>query len=306
MMKNVIKLLMGFIILGISLIMAINNLVVVDSKRYIIKNTDIKDDYDCILVLGAGINDDRPSKMLQERLDTSISIYHQGKTKKILMTGDHTRASHDEVNVMKQYAVSKGVKSEDIFMDHAGVSTYDSLYRAKYLYNVKKIIIVTQEYHLYRALHIAKKLGIEAIGVDSTKKIYAGQNMREIREVLARIKDYFKVMLKSKSTYLGNPLSLDNNGNMTNDKYMIISNDEKEIFLYQAKDIDKVSKIIDNYEFTTETCDGISKYQLDINGYLKYGIEVYDNSIHITKTGEITQEIALSEEDSKIILDLIN
>ena len=83
------------------------------------------------------------------------------------MSGDHGRVSYDEVNTMKDYAINDGIPSDDIFMDHAGFSTYDSMYRAKEIFGVKKIVIVSQKYHLTRALYIAKKLGIEAYGVSA-------------------------------------------------------------------------------------------------------------------------------------------
>ena len=134
------------------------------------------------------------------------------------MSGDHTKKDYDEVNIMKKYAINKGIPSEDIFMDHAGISTYDSIYRAKYIFNAKKIIIVTQKYHLYRALYIANELGLEAYGIETIKPEYLGNTYREIREVLARNKDFFKCIYKPKAKYLGNTISLDGNGDITNDK----------------------------------------------------------------------------------------
>lgn len=114
------------------------------------------DDADCILILGAGIrNNSDPSPMLKDRLEIGIQLYHEKKAPKIIMSGDHGNKNHDEVNIMKNYAIEKNVPSSDIFMDHAGFSTYESIYRAKEIFHVKKMIIVTQEYHLYRALYIA-------------------------------------------------------------------------------------------------------------------------------------------------------
>ena len=125
--------------------------------------------------------------------------------------------NYDEVNVMKDYLISRKIPSSDIFMDHAGISTYDSIYRAKHIFKAKKIIIVTQKYHLYRALYIAKTLNIEAYGVASNPRIYANQLPRDIREFLARTKDFIKVHLKLKSKYLGEEILLTENGNITND-----------------------------------------------------------------------------------------
>lgn len=133
------------------------------------------------------------------------------------MTGDHGRKDYDEVNAMKEYVIERGIPSEDVFMDHAGFSTYDSMYRAKYIFNAKKIVIVSQEYHLYRAIYIANKLGIEAYGIPAEKINYSGQFNRDLREILARDKDFFKWIFKPKSKYLGEEISLEGSGDVIND-----------------------------------------------------------------------------------------
>ena len=125
---------------------------------------------------------------------------------------------YDEVNIMKEFAIERGVNSEDIFMDHAGFSTYESIYRAKEIFGAKKMIIVTQEYHLYRALYIAQQFDIETYGVASNPREYMGQFAREVREWLARDKDFFKCIYKPKPTYLGDTIPVSGNGDITNDK----------------------------------------------------------------------------------------
>lgn len=175
-------------------------------------------DVDCILVLGCQVKDDgTPSDMLRDRLTRGIEVYNLGAAPKLLMSGDHGREEYDEVGTMKQYAIEAGISSEDIFMDHAGFSTYESIYRAKEIFQADKIIIVTQEYHLYRALYIAKQLGVEAYGVASDYHTYAGQTMRDFREVLARCKDFVSVIFKSEPTYLGDAIPVSGNGDATND-----------------------------------------------------------------------------------------
>lgn len=134
------------------------------------------------------------------------------------MSGDHGRKEYDEVNIMKNYAKQRGVNSENIFMDHAGFSTYESLYRAKEIFETKKIVIVTQEYHLYRALYIAKALGIQAYGISSNLRIYTGQLIRELRELIARFKEFFKCIIKPNPTCLGEKIPINGNGDITNDK----------------------------------------------------------------------------------------
>lgn len=174
---------------------------------------------DGILVLGAGVNSNgSPSPMLRDRLLTSIEIYQKGITNKIIMSGDHGREDYDEVNVMKQFAMDKNIPSEDIFMDHAGFSTYESLYRAKEIFQAKTIIIVTQNYHLPRALYLAKALGLNAYGISADKQRYRGQGYRNVREMIARNKDFFTAKIKPKPTYLGKAIPISGNGNQTNDK----------------------------------------------------------------------------------------
>lgn len=209
-----------FTILGIIIFFLVTNLIMITSTKNNIKEekelSNIKD-IDCILVLGAGIRYNKPTPMLEDRLLTGINLYNNKISNKILASGDHMNKNYDEVNVMKDYLISRKIPSSDIFMDHAGISTYDSIYRAKHIFKAKKIIIVTQKYHLYRALYIAKTLNIEAYGVASNPRIYANQLPRDIREFLARTKDFIKVHLKLKSKYLGEEILLTENGNITND-----------------------------------------------------------------------------------------
>lgn len=173
---------------------------------------------DCILVLGAGVRDGgRPSPMLEDRLLQGIGLYENGASGRMLMSGDHGRKEYDEVNVMKQFAIDRGIASRHIFMDHAGFSTYESLYRARDIFKAARIIIVTQEYHMYRALYIAEKLGIEAYGVASDPRLYAGQDIRNLREILARVKDFFVVIVEPKPTYLGESIPVSGDGDLTND-----------------------------------------------------------------------------------------
>jgi vancomycin permeability regulator SanA len=176
-------------------------------------------DADCILVLGAGVyGDDKPSLMLRDRLDKGIELYDLAASDRLLMTGDHGRVNYDEVNVMKQYAINEGIPSQNIFMDHAGFSTYESMYRARDIFQAKKVVIVTQEYHLYRALYIAEKLGLEAWGVATDSREYGGQDYRDAREVLARVKDFFYTIIQPEPTFLGSAIPVNGNGDMTNDK----------------------------------------------------------------------------------------
>lgn len=176
------------------------------------------EDADCIVVLGCWVKDDgTPSDMLRDRLERAIALYEAGAAPKIIMSGDHGRVEYNEVGTMKQYAIDAGIPSEDIFMDHAGFSTYETVYRAKEIFGAEKVILVTQKYHLYRALYIAQALDVEAYGVGADYHTYAGQSMRECREILARCKDFATAVFKPEPAFLGDAIPVSGNGDVTND-----------------------------------------------------------------------------------------
>lgn len=200
-------------------VLCINGYVVLSAKGKILPVDQAAklENIDCILVLGCGVYaDGTPSAMLTDRLKQSIALYNVGAAPKLLMSGDHGRQTYDEVNTMKQYAVDAGIPSSDIFMDHAGFSTYESIYRAKEIFGAEKIIIVTQRYHLHRALHIAKAFDLDAYGVSADLRSYRGQTYRDVREILARNKDFITSIFKPKPTYLGETIPIFGDGNLTN------------------------------------------------------------------------------------------
>lgn len=182
------------------------------------EDATLLEDVDCILVLGCGVKDDgTPSDMLEDRLRRSVELFQSGAAPKLLMSGDHGRVTYNEVWTMKQYAMDNGIASTDIFMDHAGFSTYESIYRARDVFGAKKIIIVSQEYHLYRALYIANALGIAAYGVHADYRNYSGQLSYDLREILARNKDFVTAIFKPLPTYLGDAIPIWSDGDLTND-----------------------------------------------------------------------------------------
>lgn len=179
---------------------------------------------DCIVVLGCLVRDNgQPSDMLSDRLHRGVELYQAGVAPKLLMSGDHGQTTYNEVQAMKQYALDSGIPSRDVFMDHAGFSTYESIYRAKAVFQAEKIIIVTQEYHLSRALYIANALGLEAYGVSADYHTYWGQSARDLREILARNKDFFTSIFKPAPTYLGDAIPVSGDGDLTNDKNLFLS-----------------------------------------------------------------------------------
>ena len=216
--NKIIIAIVTIIILGIIAVFGINQYVKSVASKNIIQEVENAKESDAILVLGCQVMEDGSlSLMLKDRLDKAIELYKQGISEKIIVSGDHGREEYDEVNAMKKYLIENEIPSESIFMDHAGFSTYESLYRAGYIFKVEKLIVVTQEYHLYRAVYIGNKLGIETYGVPAEKTLYYGQTSREIREILARDKDFVKCIFKSKPTYLGESIPVSGNGDLTND-----------------------------------------------------------------------------------------
>lgn len=175
--------------------------------------------YDCILIFGAGVRaDGTPSPMLEERLSCGLSLYQRGAAGKILVSGDHGAKSYDEVNTMKDWLCAAGVPSEDVFMDHAGFSTYDSICRAVRIFGAEDALLVTQRYHLPRALYLADRLELRAVGVDAEKTVYRGHALRTARETAARVKDFFAGIFRPAPKYLGDTLPISGSGNVTNDR----------------------------------------------------------------------------------------
>ena len=171
---------------------------------------------DAIVVLGAGINwDGSPSAVLKDRLDTAIALYNEGVASKIIMSGDNSDSTYNEVMAMALYVEKQGVPKDDVFCDHVGLSTYDSMYRLRYVFGVERCVVVTQEYHLYRALYDAHSFGIEAFGVPGDKSSYDHMDDYEKREVLARVKDFVAVLINNEPETKSEPVDLDQSGTVT-------------------------------------------------------------------------------------------
>lgn len=173
---------------------------------------------DAIIILGAYVRPDGAlSWILKDRLDTGLALYNQKTAPKILVTGDHGQQDYNEVQAMKNYLLNHGVPAKDIFMDHAGFDTYDSLYRARDVFLIKSAIIVSQNFHLPRAVYIAKRLGLNAQGVQA-RLYYPWWYLNTIRDSASRIKAYIDVeILKSKPRFLGEVISITGDGNQTQD-----------------------------------------------------------------------------------------
>ena len=222
-LKKYVSLALIIIVILAQIPILINAYVYEYANRYVLTVEETKNyNVDCILVLGAGVRNGTPTHILQERIFKSAEVFETGCTDRILMSGDHGRKDYDEVNAMKSFAIDNtNVVATNILMDHAGFSTYESMYRAKEIFEAKSIIIVTQEYHLYRAIYDARKLGLEAYGVAAdgyynfaiTKQLY-----NDSREFLARVKDFLWCIIKPEPTYLGEVIPITSPGEATDDK----------------------------------------------------------------------------------------
>ncbi|MBQ8815627.1 MAG: YdcF family protein [Lachnospiraceae bacterium] len=218
--KKVLAVLLCLAIVGTGVLFGINAYVKhVGGKRMLTaEEAAALDDVDCIMVLGCLVKSNGvPSDMLTDRLTRGVELYELGAAPKLLMTGDHGRTDYNEVQAMKDFATDRGIVSSDVFMDHAGFSTYDSVYRARDVFAADRIIIVSQGYHLYRALYIAEKLGVDAYGVAADYHTYRGQTYRDLREILARVKDAVITVFKPEPTYLGDVIPVSGDGDLTND-----------------------------------------------------------------------------------------
>jgi SanA protein len=165
------------------------------------------------LILGASVKPNKEmSDIFRDRVDTAIKLYENKKVSKIIVSGDHGKKYYDEVEAAKKYLLEKGIPPDDIFLDHAGFDTYDSLYRAKHIFDVKSMIVVTQNFHLPRAMFIAKKLGHNAYGFSADLHSYSGAEKMFIREIFADVKAYFDILLDEKPQFLGPKINLDGSG----------------------------------------------------------------------------------------------
>lgn len=173
------------------------------------------------LILGAKVHSSgRLSHMLEDRVITGLELYRAGTVQKLLLSGDHGQKDYDEVNAMRAYLLNHGVPAQDIFMDHAGFNTYASMYRARDVFQVQDVIVVTQKFHLARAVYIARQLGLRAVGLAADRRIYmpASQVKSVVREMFARVKAFLDVHLwRAQPKYLGNVIPITGDGRKTVD-----------------------------------------------------------------------------------------
>lgn len=169
-----------------------------------------------VIVPGASVlRDGTPSDILEDRLLTALEVYESGKADKILVSGDNGQNDYDEVNAMKAFLLKQDVAPEDLFLDHAGFDTYDTMYRAQAIFGAESVIVTTQAYHLPRALYIGRELGLEVQGVAADRQRYRGMTSFKLRETLANVKAFIDVLVRSQSKFLGEQISIEGDGQAT-------------------------------------------------------------------------------------------
>lgn len=187
------------------------NILILDYSKEIYNLTEIQKT-EVGLVLGAKVHDKNLSHIFKDRLDAALELYNNQKINKILVSGDHGTKNYDEINAAKEYLLSRGVKGEDVFLDHAGFDTYDSMYRAKEVFGINDVIIISQNFHLARALYIAFNLGISARGFSADLHKYISEEKNNLREFFARAKAFYDVRFNSLPKFLGPKIDIYGDG----------------------------------------------------------------------------------------------
>ncbi|OCB70480.1 hypothetical protein B0A79_00135 [Flavobacterium piscis] len=209
-MKKYFKIFLLLVIIGLVAIVSVNYYVKSSTKKNIYYSIKKFPKNDVGIIFGAGINGDQPSKYLKDRLDAGISLYKANRINKILLSGDNGRDEYDELTVMKNYCFNHGVDTTKIFIDYAGFDTYSTIYRAKHIFNIKKATLISQEYHLNRAIYIGQKLGIKSVGYSANNGEYRGYKYVTFREYGSIFKSFFDILRNREPHFLGN--SIDING----------------------------------------------------------------------------------------------
>lgn len=203
------------VVLGVVTVVATNFYVKLTTDSLIFSSKNNVPKVKVAIIFGAGINGNKPSKYLKDRLDAGISLYKNHKVDKLLLSGDNGRDEHDELTVMKLYCYENGVDTNKIYIDYAGFDSYSTMYRAKEIFKVDTAILVSQKYHLNRCVYIGNKLGIKSYGFSANNGTYLGYKYVSFREYLAITKSVIDVWRKRKPQYLGEPVDVNGESNYT-------------------------------------------------------------------------------------------
>ena len=212
-MKKYFKIALYLAIIGLISIVAINYYVKSSTKTKIYYSIKKFPKNDVGIIFGAGINGNQPSKYLKDRLDAGIMLWKAKRINKILLSGDNGRDEYDELMVMKNYCYNHGVDTTKIFIDYAGFDTYSTMYRAKHIFKIKKATLISQEYHLNRAIYIGQKLGIKSSGYSANRGEYLGYNYVRFREYGSIFKSFFDVLRNREPRFLGGEINSNGESN---------------------------------------------------------------------------------------------
>ncbi|MBR5645983.1 MAG: YdcF family protein [Treponema sp.] len=217
---NLFLILLSILILIFLSFVLINYRIVSFSKKYIYSEIEQVPAKYTSIVPGAAVYGNRSvSYVLRDRIEGAMALIEEGKCRRFLVSGDHGTKEYDEVNAARKYVLKMhNVDESIIFMDHAGFSTYETMYRARDVFCVSDCCIVTQKFHIYRAVYIARKLGLDAVGFIAPEINRFSEKTRmswEIRESFARVKAFFNVAFHTKPTYLGDKIPVTGDGHET-------------------------------------------------------------------------------------------
>jgi SanA protein len=212
-LKKYFKIFLYLAIIGLAAIVSVNYYVKSSTKKNIYYSIKRFPKNDVGIIFGAGINGNQPSKYLKDRLDAGILLWKAKRINKILLSGDNGRDEYDELTVMKNYCFNHGVDTTKIFIDYAGFDTYSTMYRAKHIFKIKKATLISQEYHLNRAIYIGNQLGIKSVGYSANKGEYLGYNYVRFREYGSIFKSFFDVLRNRQPRFLGGEININGESN---------------------------------------------------------------------------------------------
>ncbi|URM37426.1 SanA/YdcF family protein [Flavobacterium anhuiense] len=212
-MKKYFKIALYLAIIGLIAVVSVNYYVKSSTKTKIYYSAKKFPKNDVGIIFGAGINGNQPSKYLKDRLDAGIMLWKAKRINKILLSGDNGRDEYDELTVMKNYCYNHGVDTTKIFIDYAGFDTYSTMYRAKHIFKIKRATLISQKYHLNRAIYIGQKLGIKCVGYSANKGEYLGYKYVCFREYGSIFKSFFDVLRNREPRFLGSEIDINGESN---------------------------------------------------------------------------------------------
>jgi SanA protein len=209
----------AFVFAGLLAAVVINAYVVTTANHWIMARMSDVPHSQAAIVFGAAVYEGGAlSQVTSDRVAAGIALYQAGKVDKLLISGDHGQMQYNEVTPMRDMALAAGVPPRDVFTDHAGFCTYDTIARATRVFKVDRAVLVTQRYHLPRALYLARELGLPATGFEADQRQYRSQRFMTTREYAARVKDFVKAIFRPDPRFLGAEIPITGDGRVTDDR----------------------------------------------------------------------------------------